>query len=283
MLRGVGEIFATTDVYGIANLDQKAATILLRGAVTESLDPTSKNIEGPKNNPMMPLAWLREYTAPNGTDQGQGLLHHARCRTDFADEDLRRLVVNAAFHLTGLKVPEKPMSAFVDPFQPTNYSAINKKDFYKERNLKPDDYVLGKSPATGLPAEANQNPPPGQGKESMIPSGMPRTREPADATTARPRPSLRRPPASASSSSAMASPSGIVYYSRMETELHLRYPDKQLVRPQHGPPRRHARLPPASRRAPRSGPSPARRNSIRKTPATMAKASSPRRINGSPI
>ena len=67
VLRGVGEIFATTDVYGIANLDQKAATILLRGAVTESLDPPSKAIEGPKNNPMMPLAWLREYTAPNGT------------------------------------------------------------------------------------------------------------------------------------------------------------------------------------------------------------------------
>ncbi|MEY3894846.1 MAG: hypothetical protein RLZZ214_365, partial [Verrucomicrobiota bacterium] len=39
VLRGVGEIFATTDVYGIANLDQSAATILLRGAVTESLDP----------------------------------------------------------------------------------------------------------------------------------------------------------------------------------------------------------------------------------------------------
>src|SRR5215204_5698625 len=34
VLRGVGEIFGKSDVYAIANLDQNAATILLRGAVT---------------------------------------------------------------------------------------------------------------------------------------------------------------------------------------------------------------------------------------------------------
>ena len=48
VLKNVGEIFGTTDVYGIANLDQNAATILMRGAVTETLDPSSKNLDGPK-------------------------------------------------------------------------------------------------------------------------------------------------------------------------------------------------------------------------------------------
>lgn len=152
-LRGVGEIFATTDVYGIANLDQKSAIVLLRGAVTKSLDPKSENLTGPKNEPMMPLAWLREYTAPNGTAKGKAFCTTLGASTDFADEDLRRLVVNTSLALTGQKVPEKADVGFVDPFEPTNYSAIGEKGFYKERNLKPADYALGNSPATGLPGK----------------------------------------------------------------------------------------------------------------------------------
>jgi type 1 glutamine amidotransferase len=151
VLRGVGEIFATSDVYGIANLDQKDATILLRGAVTETLDPTSKNLDGPKNNPMMPLAWLREYTAPNGSTKGTALCTTLGASTDFADEDLRRMMVNAALVLTGQKVPDKADVGFVDPFKPTNYRAIGHEGFYQERNLKPSDYGLGNSPATGFP------------------------------------------------------------------------------------------------------------------------------------
>ena len=144
-------IFATTDVYGIANLDQKAATILLRGAVTASLDPKSENIGGQKNDPMMPLAWMREYTAPDGMAKGKAFCTTLGASTDFTDEDLRRLIVNAALFLTGLEVPDKADVGFVDPFEPTGYSAIDAKDFYLKRNLKPADYGLGKSPATGLP------------------------------------------------------------------------------------------------------------------------------------
>lgn len=151
ILKSVDEIFATTDVYGIANLDQNAATILLRGAVTESLDPASKNLSGPKNNPMMPLAWLREYTAPDGTTQGKAFCTTLGASTDFTDENLRRMIVNASLHLTGLKVPDKADVSYIDPFQPTHYSAIGDKTYYKKRNLNPDDYALGMSPATGFP------------------------------------------------------------------------------------------------------------------------------------
>ncbi|WP_075088600.1 hypothetical protein [Verrucomicrobium spinosum] len=151
VLRGVGEIFAPTDVYGIANLDQKAATILLRGAVTESLDPASKAIDGPKNNPMMPLAWLREYAGPNGTAKGRAFCTTLGASSDFADEDLRRLVVNVSHALLGLKVPDKADVAYVDAFEPTFYGT-NNSAFYKTLNRKPGDYALGKSPATGKAA-----------------------------------------------------------------------------------------------------------------------------------
>jgi hypothetical protein len=53
---------------------------------------------------MMPLAWLREYTAPNGTTKGKAFCTTAGASVDFNSEDLRRLVVNATFFLAGLKV-----------------------------------------------------------------------------------------------------------------------------------------------------------------------------------
>jgi hypothetical protein len=147
VLHGVGEIFATTDVYGIRNLDLASTSLLLRGAVTESLDPASKAVSGQKNEPMMPLAWLREYTAPNGTTKGKAFCTTLGASVDFADEDLRRLIVNAAFHLIGRKVPEKADVAYVDPYEPTFYGGLP-SDYYKKLNRRPADYALGKSPAT---------------------------------------------------------------------------------------------------------------------------------------
>ncbi|MGV3531195.1 MAG: DUF7133 domain-containing protein, partial [Chthoniobacteraceae bacterium] len=228
ILRGVGEIFGPTDVYGIANLDQAAATILLRGAVTESLDPASKAIDGPKNNPMMPLAWLREYTAPNGTGKGRAFCTTMGSSTDFADEDLRRLIVNASFHLLGMPVPAKADVGYVDPWQPTPYKGLS-SDFYKQRNLKPEDYALGKSPATAQPPT----------REASEPSARKMNSAPANAPHAQmPVPE----PATAKRSQQVAPPekgerivfigNGLaerdVYYSRLETELHLRYPESEL-------------------------------------------------------
>jgi len=96
---------------------------------------------------MMPLAWLREYTAPNGTTKGKAFCTTLGASTDFADEDLRRLFVNLVHHLTGKPVPEKADVACVDPFTPSAYGFLNDA-YYKTLNLKPADYALGKSPAT---------------------------------------------------------------------------------------------------------------------------------------
>ncbi len=252
LLNGVGEIFATTDVYGIANLDQKAATILLRGAVTETLDPASKNLDGPKNNPMMPLVWLREYTAPNGTTKGKALCTTLGASTDFADEDLRRLMVNASLDFTGLKVPAQADVSYVDPFQPTNYSAIGQKDYYKERNLKPADYVLGKSPATGLPGQkgaAVSDPKKdrqARGKDAQKGAATAAKAAEGDQKaddTQRHAPHDEPAAAATARSQAIAPPSpgekivfignGLaerdLYYGRLETEIYQRNPDKQLI------------------------------------------------------
>ncbi len=242
VLSGVGEVFATTDVYGIANLDQSAATILLRGAVTESLDPVSKAVAGKKNEPMMPLVWLREYTAPNGMAKGKAMCTTLGASVDFADEDLRRLTVNAVHQLLSLPVPAKADVAYVDPFEPTNYSAINAPGYYKTRNLKPADYALGKSPATGLPGAA---PKPeaakpeaakpqekkARKKRAAQPQSAPHApnEEPEAATTVRPQ--AVAPPSKGERIVLIGN--GLaerdVYYGRIETELQLRYPEHNLI------------------------------------------------------
>ncbi len=145
ILNGVSDIFAPSDVYGVTHLTD-TDTILLRGAITESLDPESKTLtDDDRNKPMQPLAWLHQYTAPNGK-KGTSFCTTAGASLDFVDEDLRRLVVNAAIQLTGGKVPEKADVNYVDAFYPTFFCFINDKDYYKTMNMKPEDFGLGKTP-----------------------------------------------------------------------------------------------------------------------------------------
>ena len=148
ILNGVQDIFALSDVYTVANLNEKHDTVLLRGAVTASLDPASKPIDGPKNNPMMPVAWVREYTAPNGATKGKAFCTTMGASIDLKNEDLRRLLVNAAYALTGIEVPQKADVTYVDRYEPTMYG-FNKDELYTNRQLKVSDLVLGKSAFTG--------------------------------------------------------------------------------------------------------------------------------------
>ena len=145
ILSSVSDVFAPSDVYGVRRLTD-ADTILLRGAVTATLDPKSKMVEGKKNDPMQPLAWLHPYTSPGGK-KATAFCSTAGASVDFVSEDLRRLIVNAAFHLTGLEVPKKADVAYVDPYYPSFYGFIRDKNFWPSQDLQPADFGLGKSPA----------------------------------------------------------------------------------------------------------------------------------------
>jgi type 1 glutamine amidotransferase len=149
VLRGVKDVFGPSDVYTVKNLTDDA-TILLHGSVTETLDPKSKPVTGSKNEPMMALAWMREYTSPGGT-KGQAFCTTMGAGVDFMSADARRLIVNAAYQLTGLDVPAAANVDFVDPFYPSFYGFIRVKDFWRDRNLHPSDFALGKSPVAADP------------------------------------------------------------------------------------------------------------------------------------
>ncbi len=152
VLRSVEDVFGPSDVYGVRHLTD-ADTILLRGAVTETLDPKSKPVEGGKNGPMMPLAWLHTYESPDGKTEGRSFCTTMGASVDFLSEDLRRLIVNASYHLLDLEVPVEAKVDFVDPFYPSFYGFWSGKDggIWKERGLKASDFGLGKTPVAPQP------------------------------------------------------------------------------------------------------------------------------------
>ena len=145
ILRGVKDVFAPSDVYGVTHLTS-ADTVLMRGAVTESLDPKSPDVAGPKNSPMQALAWLHTYPCPGSSNKATSFCTTAGASIDFVSEDLRRMVVNAAYFLTAREVPAKADVSFVDPFYPSFYGFINEPTYWKDANLKPEDFGLGKTP-----------------------------------------------------------------------------------------------------------------------------------------
>jgi len=119
--------------------------------VTESLDPASEVVKGKKNEPMMPLAWLRDYQSPLG-NTGRAFGTTAGASVDFVSEDLRRLLVNTCYYLTDLRVPEKADVMPMDPFAPSFYGFHNVEGFFKQRNLRVADFQLGSSAQSIVPA-----------------------------------------------------------------------------------------------------------------------------------
>ncbi len=137
VLRGVTDVWGPTDVYEIKRLPT-TATVLLDGQVIDGMKATDKPVTNRKNNPMMPLAWVRSHTAESGK------INKVFCTTmgastDFESTDLRRLFVNACYWAVGLedKVTSKLDVSFVDRYEPTRFGF---EAFQKDR--RPQDYEL---------------------------------------------------------------------------------------------------------------------------------------------
>lgn len=146
ILNGVRNVYGPSDVYGVKHLTEENDTVLMRGAVTETLAPDSKNIKGAKNDPMQALAWIHNYVGPNGAARGQSFCTTMGASVDLVSEGLRRLVVNAAYYLVGLEVPEVADVNYVDPYYPSFYGFIRDKEWFKNLDLQPEDFGLGKTP-----------------------------------------------------------------------------------------------------------------------------------------
>jgi hypothetical protein len=88
----------------------------------------------------MPLAWFKTYTAPSGKT-GRSFCTTAGASVDWLSEDLRRLMVNAMFHLTGHEneIPAKTNVDFVGKYEPGPFRDYS-DDEWAEKALKPTDF-----------------------------------------------------------------------------------------------------------------------------------------------
>jgi len=150
LLNGIkdGEIWGPTDVYGVRLPLPGAAKPLVLGQVTvrkgamEKDDPfygmrptDDQPLAGPKNNPMMPVVWTKSYQLPGGKT-GHSLCTTMGSSTDLTNEALRRLLVNAAYELTGLKVPEKANVDLVGDYKPIAFGFGGFKKGVKPADLE---------------------------------------------------------------------------------------------------------------------------------------------------
>ena len=119
IVRGCEDIWGPSDVYTINRL-RAEDQVLVRGQVVAGMTPDAKPVEGAKNNPMMPIAWVRRLQGRYR--QGiEGVLHHMGSSTDFQSEGLRRLVVNACLWCLDLEVPQRADVALVGHYKPNNF------------------------------------------------------------------------------------------------------------------------------------------------------------------
>lgn len=145
ILNGVENVFGNSDVYEAA--PPADAEILMRGHVLAGMnatDPpaigrkkTAAGVEQGINEPAMPIVWTRNYRNDAGKTN-KVLTCTMGAATDFQDEGLRRLLVNAAYWATGLekRIPAKANVGYIGVYTPSMFGF----DKFK-RGVKPADLI----------------------------------------------------------------------------------------------------------------------------------------------
>ncbi len=126
ILTGVkdGAVFGPTDVYGVRLPLPGDSQPLLLGEVVAGMKPEDPAVAGKKNQPMMPVAWTKTYTAPGGDAKGRVFTTTMGSSTDLVNEPFRRLLVNAAYWATGneSKITPDACVDIVGTFKPTKFA-----------------------------------------------------------------------------------------------------------------------------------------------------------------
>jgi hypothetical protein len=121
ILRGIadGEVWGPSGAYAVTVPLPGDSQPLLLGQVVDGMKPTDKPLAGPKNDPMMPVAWVKTYT-PSGGKATRVFTTTMGASQDLENEAVRRMLVNACYWAVGLedKIPEKAAVDFVGEYHP---------------------------------------------------------------------------------------------------------------------------------------------------------------------
>jgi type 1 glutamine amidotransferase len=136
ILKGIkdGDIWGPSDVYAVRLPLPGDSKPLVLGQVLEGMKPTDKPLAGKKNDPMMPVAWVKTYTIDGKT--GRVFTTTMGASQDLASEGLRRLLVNAAYWAVGMeaRIPERAKVDIVGTYSPRRFSFGG-----HQKGVKPSD------------------------------------------------------------------------------------------------------------------------------------------------
>ncbi|MBI4327915.1 MAG: ThuA domain-containing protein [Chloroflexi bacterium] len=136
ILKGVTDIWGPTDVYGIIHLPADAQ-VLVFGQVLEGMNLADKPVSGKKNDPMMPLIWIRNYTGES-SKSARVLCTTIGASVDLESEGLRRVLVNACYWGLGLedRIAQRSNVDYVGEFKPTYFGGGKFKKGVKPADLQ---------------------------------------------------------------------------------------------------------------------------------------------------
>ena len=146
VLRGVADtIFCHTDVNSVERLTPKDL-VLMQGQVLSGLNPMDPPVTDKRKDVRMPFAWFKTYTAPSGKE-GRSFTTTAGASLDWQSEDLRRLMVNAIYSLTGHEkdIPEKSNVNFVGEYKPKPTGALS-NEAWTALKLTPATFAINAKP-----------------------------------------------------------------------------------------------------------------------------------------
>ncbi len=140
ILRGIkdGDIWGPSDVYGVRLPLPGDSQPLVLGQVLTGMKFDDPPLAGPKNNPLMPIAWTKSYAAGGGK-RGRAFCSTIGAATDLTAEGTRRLLVNACYWAAGLEesIPDKANVDLVGDYQPSNFKFNGFKP-----GVKPEEHRL---------------------------------------------------------------------------------------------------------------------------------------------
>jgi hypothetical protein len=138
ILRGVEDVWGPTDVYAVRELPADAV-VLLEGDVLAGMEPSSAPVEDGRNDPRMPVLWIRERPL-EGERVQRVVCSTLGAATDLESEGLRRALVNACLWAVGLEdaIPARTEVDLVGEYDPTPFGFGRFR-----RGVRPSDHELG--------------------------------------------------------------------------------------------------------------------------------------------
>lgn len=134
-----GSIWGPTDVYRVRLPLSGDAQPIVLGQVLSGMSPDDLPVTGPKNEPMMPIAWTRTYEGDDGT-RGRVFTTTMGAATDLEAEGTRRMIVNGVYWTLGMedRVPAAGADVrLVGAYEPSDFGFGGHR-----RGVRPADHAL---------------------------------------------------------------------------------------------------------------------------------------------